>query len=84
MINTNFKSILDLVKSFPDEQTCINHLETLRLNGNVVSPFDETSNFAFGFSFKNKESKSLETRFDLIKKISKVRNKDSLEDNILV
>jgi transposase-like protein len=43
MINTNFKSILDLVKSFPDEQTCINHLETLRWNGNVVSPFDETS-----------------------------------------
>ena len=43
MINTNFKSILDLVKSFPDEQTCINHLETLRWNGNVVSPFDESS-----------------------------------------
>lgn len=43
MINTNFKSILDLVKAFPDEQTCINHLETLRWNGNVVSPFDEGS-----------------------------------------
>lgn len=43
MINTNFKSILDLIKAFPDEQTCINHLETLRWNGNVVSPFDETS-----------------------------------------
>lgn len=43
MINTNFKSILDLVKAFPDEQTCINHLETLRWNGDVVSPFDETS-----------------------------------------
>lgn len=43
MINTNFKSILDLVKAFPDEQTCINHLENLRWNGGVVSPFDETS-----------------------------------------
>ena len=43
MINTNFKSILDLIKTFPDEQTCINHLETLRWNDNVVSPFDETS-----------------------------------------
>lgn len=43
MINTNFKSILDLLKVFPDEQTCINHLEELRWNGNVVSPFDHTS-----------------------------------------
>lgn len=38
-----FKSILDLVKSFPDEQTCINHLESLRWNGVVVSPFDASS-----------------------------------------
>lgn len=43
MINTNFKSILDLIKAFPDEQTCINHLESLRWNDNVISPFDETS-----------------------------------------
>ncbi|MDR6804615.1 transposase-like protein [Dyadobacter sp. BE34] len=38
-----FKSILDLVKAFPTEQDCIEHLEKLRWNGNVVSPFDETS-----------------------------------------
>ncbi|HEX8278855.1 MAG TPA: IS1595 family transposase [Segetibacter sp.] len=38
-----FKSILDLIKAFPDEQSCIDHLEQLRWNGNVVSPFDETS-----------------------------------------
>lgn len=43
MINTNFKSISDLLKAFPDEETCIKHLEALRWNGNVVSPFDETS-----------------------------------------
>ena len=43
MIDTNFKSIIDLLKAFPDEQTCINHLEQLRWNGDVVSPFDETS-----------------------------------------
>lgn len=43
MINIEFKSILDLIKAFPDEQTCINHLEDLRWNGNVVSPFDPTS-----------------------------------------
>lgn len=43
MINTDFKSIIQLVKAFPDEQTCINHLEELRWNGNVVSPFDPSS-----------------------------------------
>ncbi|MCF2219700.1 IS1595 family transposase [Chryseobacterium sp. PS-8] len=43
MININFKSILDLVKAFPDEQTCINHLEELRWDGDVVSPFDSAS-----------------------------------------
>ena len=43
MINAEFKSILDLIKAFPDEQTCINHLEQLRWNGNVISPFDATS-----------------------------------------
>ncbi|HXA03062.1 MAG TPA: IS1595 family transposase [Cytophagaceae bacterium] len=43
MININFQSILDLIKAFPDEQTCINHLEELRWNGNVVSPFDPSS-----------------------------------------
>ena len=43
MINIEFNSIGELIASFPDEQTCINHLEQLRWNGNVVSPFDETS-----------------------------------------
>ena len=43
MINKDFKSILDLLKSFPDEQSCIDHLTELRWNGNVVSPFDPTS-----------------------------------------
>ena len=38
-----FKSILDLVKAFPTEQACIEHLEQLRWNGNVVSPFDADS-----------------------------------------
>ncbi len=38
-----FKSIFDLLKAFPDEQSCTNHLEKLRWNGNVVSPFNEAS-----------------------------------------
>lgn len=43
MTNTDFKSILDLIKTSPDEQSCIDHLEKLRWNGNVISPFEETS-----------------------------------------
>ena len=43
MINQDFNSILDLIKAFPDQQSCIDQLEQLRWNGNVVSPFDATS-----------------------------------------
>ena len=43
MINIQFNSVIELVRAFKDEQTCIDHLEQLRWNGNVVSPFDETS-----------------------------------------
>ena len=38
-----FKSIFDLLKAFPNEQSCIDHLERLRWNGNVISPFNENS-----------------------------------------
>lgn len=51
-----FKSILDLIKAFPTEQDCIAHLESLRWNGEVVSPFDETSKVyktARGYKCKN-------------------------------
>ncbi len=43
MFNKEVKSIIDLIKAFPTEQDCIDHLEILRWNGNVISPFDETS-----------------------------------------
>jgi transposase-like protein len=43
MVNIQFNSILDLIKEFPNEQTCVEHLEQLRWNGVVISPFDETS-----------------------------------------
>lgn len=43
MINKDFNSILELIQTFPDERSCIDHLEQLRWNGNVVSPFDPTS-----------------------------------------
>lgn len=43
MINQDFNSILELIQAFPDQQTCVDHLEQLRWNGNVVSPFDAES-----------------------------------------
>lgn len=38
-----FKSLFDLLKKFPNEQACINHLEAIRWSGKVVSPFDAES-----------------------------------------
>lgn len=38
-----FKSLFDIQQTFPDEQSCINHLEELRWGGLVTSPFDPTS-----------------------------------------
>jgi len=43
MINKDFNSIIELLKAFPDEQSCIDHLEILRWDGYVVSPFDPAS-----------------------------------------
>jgi transposase-like protein len=38
-----FKSIFDLLKAFPNEQSCIDHLERLRWSEAITSPFDENS-----------------------------------------
>jgi transposase-like protein len=43
MINKDFKSILDLINSFTDEEACIKHLEALRWGDSIISPFDEYS-----------------------------------------
>lgn len=43
MIQLHFKSILELTKAFPNEQSCVDHLTMLRWNGTIVSPFDPAS-----------------------------------------
>lgn len=43
MTNKDFNSIIELVKTFPDEQSCINHLEEIRWANGVISPFDSSS-----------------------------------------
>lgn len=43
MVSKDFNSIFELFSAFPDEQSCIDHLEELRWGGVVISPFDSTS-----------------------------------------
>jgi transposase-like protein len=43
MFSKEIKSIIDLVKAFPTEQSCIDYLEAVRWGENVVSPFDANS-----------------------------------------
>ncbi len=58
MFNEEVKSILQLLKAFPDEQSCIDHLEGLRWSGGVVSPFDASSKVynCAGNKYKCKET----------------------------
>ena len=39
----NFNSLFDLLKVFDTEEKCIEYLEKVRWNGNVISPFDSKS-----------------------------------------
>ena len=43
MFSTHFKTMLELVKAFPDEQKCIDYLEQIRWAGTPISPFDPQS-----------------------------------------
>lgn len=43
MLDLNFKSIKSLLRTFSDEQKCIDFLEDILWHGNPVSPFDPTS-----------------------------------------
>lgn len=47
MINKDFNSLIELIETFPDDQSCIDHLTVLRWNGEIVSPFDEKSKVYF-------------------------------------
>lgn len=43
MVSKDLNSLFELFSAFPDEQSCIDHLEELRWGGVVISPFDSTS-----------------------------------------
>lgn len=40
---TGFNSLVELIRFFSSEEKCIDYLEDIRWNGNVVSPFDSSS-----------------------------------------
>ncbi|WP_294267859.1 IS1595 family transposase [uncultured Chryseobacterium sp.] len=40
MLNTNIKSVLELIQTFPNEESCIKYLEQIFWDGEAVSPFD--------------------------------------------
>ncbi|GAB6007911.1 IS1595 family transposase [Dysgonomonas reticulitermitis] len=58
MLGLNFKSLIQLVKVFKDENTCMEHLEKLIWKDGVVSPFDPTSKVykCAGHKYKCKNS----------------------------
>lgn len=43
MINIDFSSKDAIIENFPDEQKCLEHLESLRWKDGVISPFDAFS-----------------------------------------
>jgi len=43
MVLTEYTSVTDIANQFPDEAACLKHLEQLRWNGFVTSPFDPIS-----------------------------------------
>ncbi len=43
MLDTNIKSVFELMQIFTTEQICIDYLEQMRWGGIVVSPFDSLS-----------------------------------------
>lgn len=55
---TEFKSLDDLSKKFPEEKDCVEHLESIRWEGQVVSPFDARSKVykCAGFKYKCKNT----------------------------
>lgn len=43
MIGKEYKTLLDVSRAFPDEQSCVAYLEELRWGDTIVSPFDAES-----------------------------------------
>jgi len=58
VIKKDFNTVFDLINAFPDEKSCVEHMERLRWNGTIVSPFDP---FSKVYVCKNKRYRCKET-----------------------
>ena len=74
-----FNSIKELIKKFPDEQTCIDYLEKILWNGEPVSPYDKTAKV---YKCKNNRYKCSKTKkYFTVKSITIFKNSNiSLQD----
>lgn len=43
MLGKQFNSVMEVVRAFPDNRSCIDYLEKIRWEGKPISPFDESS-----------------------------------------
>lgn len=43
MLGIEYKSLVELIRAFPDDESCLEYLEAARWGDKVVSPFDPTS-----------------------------------------
>ena len=74
-----FNSVKSLIKTFPDEQTCIDFLEKIIWDGEPVSPYDKTAKV---YRCKNNRYKCSKTKkYFTVKSITIFRNSNiSLQD----
>ena len=74
-----FNSVKSLIKTFPDEQACIDFLEKIIWNGEPVSPYDKTAKV---YKCKNNRYKCGKTKkYFTVKSITIFRNSNiSLQD----
>ena len=74
-----FNSVKSLIKTFPDEQTCIDFLEKIIWDGEPVSPYDKTAKV---YKCKNNRYKCGKTKkYFTVKSITIFRNSNiSLQD----
>lgn len=67
-----FNSVKALIKTFPDEQTCIEYLETILWNGGPISPYDKTAKV---YRCKNNRFKCSKTKkYFTVKSITIFKN----------
>jgi len=64
MFNTDIKSVVELMDTFPDEASCIKYLEQIRWAGTPVSPYDPDSK-VYKLNDGNYKCKNTQKKFNV-------------------